>query len=250
MAIRQVQNLFDSLMRCEPAEKKLQDQRMLTAPLKFDSSHLYVVLDGNEWLFDTGSPKSFGTVESLQVEGKEYSIPDSYMGLDAAELSTFSEHPVCGLLGADIINESYVVIDVDKNEVSFSADEITLEGSTLEVDEFMGIPLIDAEIAGNSYRMFFDTGAQVSYFQHSSLDSFPSAGPVTDFYPGYGQFNTETHLVEACIGGHPQTLRCGSLPKMLGAALMMGGAKGIIGNEILQRHTVGYFPKSKKLVLA
>jgi len=223
---------------------------MLTAPLKCETGHLYVTLDGNEWLFDTGSPKSFGTVESLHIEENEYSIPDSYMGLDAAGLSTFAEHPVCGLLGADIINEFYVVIDVEKKEVSFSADEITLEGSTLEVDEFMGIPLIDAEMAGKSYRMFFDTGAQVSYFQHSSLDGFPSAGPVTDFYPGYGQFDTETHLVEARIGEHTQTLRCGSLPKMLGAALMMGGAKGIIGNEIVQRHTVGYFPKSKKLVLA
>ncbi len=223
---------------------------MLTAPLKCETGHLYVTLDGNEWLFDTGSPTSFGTVESLDIEGKQFSIPDSYMGLDAAELSTFAEHPVCGLLGADIINEFYVVINVEKKEVSLSLDEIALEGNTLEVDHFMGIPLIDAEIAGKSYRMFFDTGAQVSYFQHASLDAFPSAGPVTDFYPGYGQFDTETHLVEVDIGEHTQTLRCGSLPKMLGAALVMGGAKGIIGNEIVQRHVVGYFPQSKKMVLS
>jgi hypothetical protein len=37
---------------------------------------------------------------------------------------------------------------------------------------------------------------------------------------------------------------------MLGAALVMGGAKGIIGNEIVQRHVVGYFPQSKKMVLS
>ena len=52
--------------------------------------------------------------------------------------------------------------------------------------------------SGVERRMFFDTGAQISYLQDDVLDTFPSAGPVTDFYPGVGQFQTETH------GRHPQ----------------------------------------------
>ena len=98
--------------------------------------------------------------------------------------------------------------------------------------------------------MFFDTGAQVSYFQHRSLSSFPPAGSLSDFYRVYGQFETETHQVEASIGGQAMLLRFGSLPKMLAAGLVMGGAKGIIGNEILPGQVTGYFPRRKQLVLA
>ncbi len=223
---------------------------MLTLPLKFETGHLYVLLDEREWLFDTGSPTSFGAVESLSLDGEEFKVPTAYMGMDAEQLAAFAGHATCGLLGADTINQFNVLIDIEKQEISFSKAEISLEGTALALDHFMGIPLIDIEVGDESYRMFFDTGAQVSYFQHRSLASFPPAGKVTDFYPGYGEFETETHKLEARIGGQSVTLRCGSLPKMLAAGLMMGGAKGILGNEILPGRVAGYFPQSKQLVLA
>jgi hypothetical protein len=158
--------------------------------------------------------------------------------------------PTCGLLGADTINAFDVLIDIEKQEITFSKEELTFEGTSLGLEHFMGIPLLDAEIGGESYRMFFDTGAQVSYFQHRSLKSFPPVGSLTDFYPGYGEFVTETHQVEVRLGGQMMTLRCGGLPKMLAAGLMMGGAKGIIGNQILPGRVAGYFPRRKQLVLA
>jgi len=48
----------------------------------------------------------------------------------------------------------------------------------------MGIPIVTARIADRDYRMFFDTGAQFSYFQEDSLSNFPYAGSVTDFIQG------------------------------------------------------------------
>ena len=142
-----------------------------------------------------------------------------------------------------------VQIDIDRGEIHFSKEELFVEGTTISLDQFMGIPLLDAEIGGETYRMFFDTGAQVSYFQHRSLSSFPAADSLSDFYPGYGQFETETHMLDAQIGAQAMTLRCGSLPKMLAAGLVMGGAKGIIGNEILPGRVAGYFPRRGQLVL-
>lgn len=223
---------------------------MQSLPLKFETGHLYVTLDGNEWIFDTGSPNSFGATDAVTLDGEEFKIPAAYMGMDAEQLSEFADHPTCGLLGADVLSQFDVLIDIDQHQITFSKDELALEGTVLTLDAFMGIPLLDAEIEGGSYRMFFDTGAQVSYFQHRSLSSFPPAGSLSDFYPGYGQFETETHQVEASIGGQAMLLRCGSLPKMLAAGLVMGGAKGIIGNEILPGRVTGYFPRRKQLVLA
>ncbi|MDG2409225.1 MAG: hypothetical protein P8M53_09490 [Pirellulales bacterium] len=219
-------------------------------PLKFETGHLYVTLDDREWMFDTGSPSSFGTTGALSIDGKELKIPAAYMGMDAEQLSEFADHPTSGLLGADVLNQFDVLIDIEQHRITFSKDEISFEGTSLALDAFMGIPLLDAQIGGATYRMFFDTGAQVSYFQHRSLSSFPPAGLLRDFYPGYGQFEAETYQVEATIGGQTMLLRCGGLPKMLAAGLVMGGAKGIIGNEILPGRVTGYFPRRKQLILA
>ena len=111
----------------------------------------------------------------------------------------------------------------------------------------MGIPIVSTRIRGIDYRMFLDTGAQISYFQHDSLQSFPAAGLVTDFYPGVGEFHTETHNVDVTLGGVEFTLRCGVLPELLGATLMMAETDGIIGNQVFSDRSVGYFPRRRSL---
>ena len=217
--------------------------------LEFKTGHLYLAIDGAEWMFDTGSPTSFGAVSSIVLDGEAFKIPSSYMGMDAEKLSGFANHPTCGLIGSDIINRFDVRIDVDTGEMILSLDELSVDGAVIPLDQFMGIPLMEVEIGKAMYWMFFDTGAQVSYFQHGSLQSFPAAGGITDFYPGYGQFDTETHMLEAKIGEQAMTLRFGNLPKMLAAGLVMGGAKGIVGNAILQGRVIGYFPRRGQIIL-
>ena len=96
--------------------------------------------------------------------------------------------------------------------------------------------------------MFFDTGAQISYWQDEALSNFPSLGKVTDFYPGFGEFETETYQLELSIDTESNKLICGSLPGLLGETLMMASAQGIIGNEIMKDRVIGYFPDSKQLV--
>jgi hypothetical protein len=64
----------------------------------------------------------------------------------------------------------------------------------------MGVPNVTVRVGSNHFRMFFDTGARISYLQDDSIAEFPPAGNVTDFYPGVGQFNTSTHEVPVSIG--------------------------------------------------
>ena len=109
--------------------------------------------------------------------------------------------------------------------------------------------IVTAHIGDNDYRLFFDTGAQTSYFQNDSLTRFPFAGRVTDFYPGFGQFQTDTHNVPISLGGVAFTLRCGTLPDPLGTTLMMAGTVGIVGNAILSDRRIGYFPRRRAMVL-
>lgn len=221
---------------------------MYELSLAFDKGHLFVKIDGSHWLLDTGAPTSFGSRE-IAIADEDFAIPEDYMGLTAGELSGHVDHSVSGILGADILNNFDILIDIRNAKISFTREEISLGGETLEMADFMGIPIIEVEIGGVGRRMFFDTGAQVSYYQDESLCSYPAIGSISDFYPGFGEFQTDTYRVDARIGATRFELCCGSLPGMLGMTLSMAGVDGIIGNEIISDHVLGYFFRRQKLVM-
>ena len=222
---------------------------MQSFPMTFRDGHLFVTISGHDWLLDTGAPTSFGTVTSLVVENRTFNLSECYMGLTADKLTEFIGHPTVGILGADVLNEFDILFDAPKGLVSFADALRELDGQIINTDDFMGIPIIQASIDGTDRRMFFDSGAQISYFQDDSLTMFPAAGTTTDFFPGIGQFQTETYLVEITLGNTRYTLRCGSLPGLLEMTLMMADTEGIIGNEILRDRKVGFFPRRRQLVL-
>ena len=217
--------------------------------LRAQKCHLFVDIEGADWLLDTGAPESFGATD-ITIGEHCFSVPSNYMGLAAEELTGFVGHPTSGIVGADILNKFDVLIDTKNDAVSFSTDEITLAGESLEMTDFMEIPIIQVNISGADRKMFFDTGAQISYFQDDSLDSFPAIGTVSDFYPGFGKFETDTYQISTIIGASNFELRCGSLPEILGTTLMMAGVEGIIGNELIMDRALGYFPRRQKLVIA
>ncbi len=222
---------------------------MNTLPLQLRDGHLFVELGGELWLLDTGAPTSFGTAENIFIGGEEFRLGSSYLGLTAATLSSFVGVPCVGLLGADVLGRFDMVFDTPSGSLAISTGELVHSGQSVRLDEFMGIPIVIARVGGSDYRMFFDTGAQISYFQDDSLTEFPAAGSVTDFYPGVGQFQTETHEVPVSLGGVAFTLRCGTLPGLLGMTLMMASTEGIVGNAILSNRIVGYFPRRRMMVL-
>ena len=113
----------------------------------------------------------------------------------------------------------------------------------------MGIPIVTAGISGHEFQMFLDTGAQISYLQDEILETFPKSGSLTDFYPGFGTFETETYSAKVTLGNVQFSLRCGTLPQLLGMTLMMGGTQGILGNDIFRDRKIGYFPRRGLLVI-
>ena len=222
---------------------------MNTLPLQLRDGHLFVELGGELWLLDTGAPTSFGTSCSLSFAGEQFSLGTSYLGLTAATLSQFVGVPCAGLLGADVLGRFDHIFDTAGGRLTVSTGELPQSGQNVPLDEFMGIPIVNARVGHSDYRMFFDTGAQISYFQGDSLTECPSAGSVTDFYPGVGQFQTDTHELPVSLGGVAFTLRCGTLPGLLGMTLMMADTQGIVGNAILSNRTVGYFPRRRVMLL-
>lgn len=198
---------------------------------------------------DTGAPSSFGSTSSLTFAGESFRLGTGFLGLEPASLSQFVDVPCVGLLGADLLGEFDHLFDVPTGRYSVSRQPLTHPGSAVELDELMGIPIVKAFIGDDHLRMFFDTGAQISYLQDDLLRDFPFAGTFTDFYPSVGRFQTDTYHVPASIAGVDFNLRCGSLPGILGNMLRAARAQGIIGNSVFENRTIGYFPRRRQLVL-
>jgi hypothetical protein len=223
---------------------------MQTYPLVLEDGHLFVNLAEATLLFDTGAPTSFGRVSPPILEGQRFNLPSSYMGLTAELLSNYVGRKADGILGSDILNQFDILIDVPQSRVSLSNTELACDGEALPLEFCMNVPILAAEVDGNPVKMFFDTGAQISYLQDDSLSSFQSEGGIVDFYPGLGQFSTETFRTPVQLGRTGYELRCGQLPSLLGMTLMLAGTSGIVGNEILRERLVGYFPRRRQLILS
>lgn len=222
---------------------------MSTVPLHLRDGHLFVEFDDELWLIDTGAPVSFGKSRSLTIAGEQFTVDTSYLGLTTTSLSQFVGVACVGLLGADVLGRFDHLFDTAGGRLTVSTAELSHDGQSVTLDGFMGIPIVSARVGDRDYRMFFDTGAQISYFQDESLKDFPSAGTITDFYPGVGQFQTQTHEVALSLGGVAFTLRCGTLPGLLGMTLKMASTEGIVGNAILRNRIVGYFPRRRTMVI-
>ena len=216
---------------------------MITRPLVSKKGHLFVNLDGNLWLFDTGAPTSFGAHTNIVIADQKFELTTEYFGLTHTRLSDYVGVPCVGLLGVDVLNQFDHILDTARNTLTLSATELPHNGRIVPLSDFMGIPILTVSIAHTHYPMFFDTGAQVSYFQDESVRHFPPAGPINDFYPGFGSFQTETYQVDVELAHTVFSIRCGILPDMLGATLMMANTQGIIGNAILINRSIGFFPR-------
>jgi hypothetical protein len=222
-----------------------------TLPLHLRQGHVFVELGGELWLLDSGSPKSFGTSSCVAMAGEHPPIRRrSYLNLTAATLSQLVGVPCVGLLGADVLCRFDHIFDTGRGRLTVSTAELSHNGQRVPLGGSDGIPILRVRVGSSDYQMYFDTGAQFSYFQDDSLTKFPSAGSVTDFYPGwFDHFQTETHEVPVSLDGVAITLRCGRLPDLLGMTLMRAGVKGTVGNEILANRVVGYFPRRQMMVL-
>jgi len=201
------------------------------------------------WVYDTGADSSFGNRASGLL-GPNEDIAELYAGqFSAADISGFLGETVAGIIGADIINRYDHIIDLKANRLTVSDGDLTSEGFVQPLEFFMGVPMLKTTIGGASHSLFFDTGAQISYFQGTPPPEAADAGELEDFFPMVGTFTTPTKNIPVRLNGLTHTLRCGKLPGMMGMALSMAGVSGILGNEVMRQRVTAFFPRRNQLVL-
>ena len=221
---------------------------MLT--LNCTHGHLFVDIDDRPWLVDTGAPSSFGIPDTITLSGRSFPIQDHYFQLDAAALSELVELDCAGLLGNDILGQFDWIFDCAQNSAHCGDNLLMKDGLTISIEHQMTVPVFPTTIAGERHCLFFDTGAQISYLPPKLLAGCPPAGDFTDFYPSLGRFTLPTFWADLSLGSLSLRLRCATLPDALQPLLAMAnGVVGILGNEILHQHRLGYFPRQDVVVL-
>jgi len=211
--------------------------------------HVIVRNSNKQLLIDTGAPSSVGDLSPLAFAGGSYSMQSNYMGISPATLSKSVGTPINALVGADILNRYDIFIDPIAQRFTLTEDELPLAGTALGLDSFMGIPIVEARVGKDTVRMFFDTGAKLSYLDPERTNSFPSVGTESDFYPGVGDFSTNAYDIPIVLATENIVLRVGNLPELLQMTLMMADTSGILGTAILRTHKVTFAPRRRAMTL-
>jgi hypothetical protein len=200
--------------------------------------HIVFLAGDKKVLLDTGAPNSIGNNRDFVFGNLTRYISENYMGFTVSQLSSLIGTEIDILMGSDIIKEYELTIDWLKCTISFSDSNSNVSNNFISISNFMNIPILSFNIGNRSYRAFFDTGAKVSYMNSEIIENYEKIGTANDFYPGFGEFETNLFKGEISIGDLNGEITFGNLPMLLEMSLMMANTQGIIGNELCKKFKV------------
>ena len=220
-------------------------------PYELVDGHIIVTSeDGKICLIDTGSHVSVGSPENILFAGARHALTPSLLGKAAFELPGPIGVCIDALIGADILNRYDMFIDPVRHVLEFSDEEHEVEGEVLPLQLMLGVPMLEAGMGDKRVKVFFDTGAPISYASEDVLNTYPRVGTAQDYYITFGAFQTVIHRVPITLGSRVIDLDVGVLPPPLKSLLLAAGVEGILGTAILDYFVVAYKPLRKIIVLS
>lgn len=224
--------------------------------LTLKRQHLFITNEAGRWVYDTGSPTSFGKVTAAPLSGRRIDTHLDMNGtiVDADRLTDLIGVGVVGLIGADELNPFDHLIDLRPNQMKLtvSKNELHTHDNPLaaSIDLLNGaLPYFTATVGNQTGSYIFDTGAQLSYHVGPIPAAASPCTPADDFWMPDGEFQTETYHTSVNILDKETRLRFGVPPRKLADGLAGAKIQGIIGNEIMVGRCTGYFPRRGKLHL-
>ena len=201
-------------------------------------NHLIIDDNGKTLLVDTGSPFSIFDDATLDFCGRQF--PKGITMVSAETISNLLGMHVDALVGNDVLRQFAVLVDYSNGTIIFSDEDLSLPGGqAIALGNSFGIPKVTMQLRGKEGSFFLDTGAKISYVKSSTLDGLTPDGQATDFYVGYGDFETPIYHVPTSIGNHEFTVQYGTLPRILELSLIgLSGTTGVVGYDFFNSHVV------------
>lgn len=228
--------------------RRAHSREMFKYPCFHIDGYILAEIGNDKVLIDTGAPVSIGDMSSYTLGSRRFPLQENYLGFDIDDFSRLIGMRISILLGADILNTFDCIIDLKKEKFIISLDSINYHGDVLESDSFHGVPIISAKTDNRSIKLFFDTGSKLSYLKSDIVTDYPAIGQDTDFYPGFGEFQTDIHKLNLSIAGHQLKQRMGTLPQTLEMALSVAGIDGILGTAIFDKFNICLSARRKQII--
>ena len=223
---------------------------VLNAPYTLQEGHIVFEADGKKVLLDTGSPVSLGNCGVIKVDGTSFDLRDRLPTLSWEDLRMLIGLDVDVLLGMDVIGKFDLTIDPDNDLVVLDRKVHKENIHCVKTKLIAGIPVIDAEIGFRQVKMFFDTGARLSYIGYGHTWAGKPLGWEIDFHPSVGRFETRMFLTGVEIAGYETYLKTGILPGSLKTMVNECGIDGILGTALLEHYTITLSTRRGRLRLA
>jgi len=202
---------------------------MLTVDYTEQDGHFIAEHEGRRWLLDTGSPVSVGHGH-VYINGQHYEPTHEFMGVNIDTLRELAGIEFDVLLGMDVLCHTDLFINQDDKQITFGTGVMN-SGTGISFESTMGLPLVTLNLGGKEQKLFFDTGAKVSYLHADEFNGYHPVRTVDDFYPGVGPFCSPVYELPADIGGTMDVIDVAELPDALHMLLSVSGANGILGNS-------------------
>ena len=104
---------------------------MTTYDLIYENGYLLIALCDGAYVLDTGAPRTFGNADTLAIGGETLPQLREFAGLTAGKVSATAGQPVQGLLGTDILDQFDILVDIQRETVTFSTNALTLQGEAI-----------------------------------------------------------------------------------------------------------------------
>ena len=207
----------------------------MTYKIEIIDNHIIFTENNLRLLLDTGSPISISNHSTISVFGKTINARKNIMGhtsIDDINQSIRNAN-IDALIGADILNKINLSISLSNKLMELNPVINHNQYDSFPLSTFMGIPMIVATINGKEAKLFLDTGAKISYLNSNSVQVKNIIRVAEDFYPGFGNFETNIYQLQIKLFNQIKKYDFGTLPESLETSLSMLGTNGIIGNNIL-----------------
>ncbi len=226
---------------------------MATYPLHLQGGHLFVEINNQRWLFDTGTAISYGMAPSLTLAERTFALKPIMTGkpgkpiIGVPKLVQFLGTPCAGLLGMDIIGEFDWTLNAAKRTCTATTEVTLIRDRSFPLKTENGQLSTRVTIRDREYRLRLDTGFQLTFFEHPVIENFPSAGKGRDFHVYFigGWFQTDSFHVPMKLGTEfaADNLRTGRLPASLRKEILPADIDGILGAEFFSRHFLAFAPR-------
>ena len=215
----------------------------------FVGGHILVEHGLHRLLLDTGAPSSIGTLPTVALADRRHPLGSEYGGVTAKSMCAQIGVETHAILGGDILNNYDIVIDPEICDITFSDAHFDIEGEVLELGLRGEIPFVTASVHGTRVKMFFDTGAPLSYLSRDMNRQHVPVRIVEDFHPRAGTSRVATYQVSITLGQDTLEYRVGTMPFSLQRALRAVDIEGILGTALLRYFIVCFSPRRRKLIL-